>query len=362
MGSRITCAITLALVFMTCHSSPAPALAADGAPSFRGLGHLPGATSSRAFAVSADGSVVTGNNGSRAFRWTAETGMLPLLNPGGTAVLGTPRGISADGSVVVGTTSTALGQRAFRWTEADGMTILPARPTDRDTFATSVSDDGLVTVGYSNSAPVRSALRWVGNGQPQDLGGFTTTNIDSYADGVSADGSVVVGTSRRATGGLRPFRWTADGGMVHIGSTSTADQPAYDVTPDGSVVVGVNFRWLDAGGYRQVPYGYAFGVSADGGTVVGGLQQAFIWTAHNETSRLLKDVLEQDYGLDLTGWTLGTAEDISNDGMTIVGFGTNPQGQSEAWIAVIPEPVGLCSFASAALLLRRKLRQPTRLC
>src|SRR5687768_766202 len=113
MGSRIACAIMVAVVFMT----PIASMASAPAPRFQGLGHLPGETSSRAFAVSADGSIVTGNSSSRAFRWTAETGMVPLLNPGGTAVVGTPRGISADGSVVVGTTSAAQGQRAFRWTE-----------------------------------------------------------------------------------------------------------------------------------------------------------------------------------------------------------------------------------------------------
>ena len=352
MITRTPRAFIAALVFVACVATHS----ANAAPHFQGLGYLPGGTevSSRAFAVSADGSVVTGSSGGgQAFRWTAETGMIPLLNPSGSSVMGSPRGISADGSVIAGTTSTTEGTRAFRWTQSSGMTILPARPTDGSTFATSVSDDGLVTVGYSNPTGSRSALRWTADGQPQDLGGLTTANIDSYADGVSADGSVVVGTSRTASG-LRPFRWTADGGMTLLGGTAV--QPAYDVTPDGSVVVGTNFRWTQASGYRQVLYGTAFGVSADGNTVVGGLDAAFIWDGSSAPPRLLKDVLEDDFGHDLTGWTLRTAEDISNDGTTIVGDGTNPQGQAEAFMAVIPEPASvlMCSIACVMTVLRRR--------
>ncbi len=51
--------------------------------------------------------------------------------------------------------------------------------------------------------------------------------------------------------------------------------------------------------------------------------------------RNLKQVLENDYGLDLTGWTLTYAGDISSDGNVIVGVGTNPDGDTEGWIAVL---------------------------
>ena len=59
-----------------------------------------------------------------------------------------------------------------------------------------------------------------------------------------------------------------------------------------------------------------------------------------------------DLGLDLTGWQLNNATGISADGLTIVGYGPNPNGDTEAWIAVIPEPstglllmTGLLGFA-----------------
>ena len=54
----------------------------------------------------------------------------------------------------------------------------------------------------------------------------------------------------------------------------------------------------------------------------------------------------------------GLAEDwtISDDGLTIVGYGSNPNGSREAWIATIPEPasVALLSLGGVALLRRRR--------
>lgn len=68
--------------------------------------------------------------------------------------------------------------------------------------------------------------------------------------------------------------------------------------------------------------------------------------------RSVKDLLETDYGLSLTGWTLTSARAISADGFVITGWGLNPSGHIEAWIAVIPEPstallvaVGLAGIA-----------------
>jgi len=98
----------------------------------------------------------------------------------------------------------------------------------------------------------------------------------------------------------------------------------------------------------------ATGVSADGSVVVGvgssasGLE-AFIWDATNGM-RSLEDVLTNVYSLNLTGWTLQYANGISADGLTIVGYGINPLGQTEAWAAnlssPIPEPASLLLLGS----------------
>lgn len=54
--------------------------------------------------------------------------------------------------------------------------------------------------------------------------------------------------------------------------------------------------------------------------------------------RALKSLLVDDHGLDLAGWILQFARGISDDGRTIVGYGINPLGQTEAWLARLPAP------------------------
>jgi hypothetical protein len=55
--------------------------------------------------------------------------------------------------------------------------------------------------------------------------------------------------------------------------------------------------------------------------------------------RSLQTVLETEYGLNLTGWDLQFAFDITPDGSMIVGWGKNPSGQREAFRAVLGLPV-----------------------
>jgi hypothetical protein len=62
-----------------------------------------------------------------------------------------------------------------------------------------------------------------------------------------------------------------------------------------------------------------------------------IWDAVHGM-RLIEQVLMDDYGLDLTGWTLTSVVGVSADGRTIVGQGYNPSGDLDGWIATIPEP------------------------
>lgn len=325
-------------------------------PSFMGIGVLPGWSISSPAGVSADGSVVAGTlfgapgAGYQAFRWTAPSGMVAL--PFGTIA----RDVSADGSAVVGQRQSLHGTMAFRWTSTEGtinLGFLPNPINEPYSEARAVSANGAVVVGVgSNSSGASEAFRWTEAGGMQGLG-FLGGN-SSHATDVSADGAVVVGLSG---GGL--FRWTAATGMVDLGvPTGFHFGEEAGVSADGSVVVGSRvdsqghfeaFRWTEASG----PVGlgslvgfvdsYPLDVSGDGSTVVGygtfasGQDEAFLWS-QSGGMRFLRDVLSNDFGLNLTGWTLNAAGSISADGLTIVGYGRNPSGSTEAWVAHIPEP------------------------
>lgn len=98
-----------------------------------------------------------------------------------------------------------------------------------NTIANAVSADGLVVVGQDNNAPtVGTAFRWTREGGMLHLG-------RGEALGVSGDGSFVVGWSRP---GVEAIRWSSDGENLSLVPESNYSI-ARDVSGDGSVVVGL---------------------------------------------------------------------------------------------------------------------------
>lgn len=75
--------------------------------SLRGIGILPGGPGSGAIAVSADGTVVVGSSsrtfgGSEAVVWTAATGLIGLGDVNGPPTSSAAFGVAGNGSIVVG--------------------------------------------------------------------------------------------------------------------------------------------------------------------------------------------------------------------------------------------------------------------
>jgi probable HAF family extracellular repeat protein len=350
-----------------------------------GLGDLAGGEFfSYAHGVSADGSTVVGMSesasGTEAFRWTSASGMVGLGDLAGGRFDSEARGVSADGSTVVGEGRSASGSEAFRWTDLNGNGLVDPNekldnhpefglgylPGGSSSQAYGVSADGSTVVGYGY--PGHEAFRWTSDSGMVALGDST---FSSFAYGVSADGSTVVGYGDLIPGlGLEAFRWTQATGMVGLGHLPGGGDWwswAFDVSADGSTVVGMSdsdmygghsqaFRWTDLNGNGLVDLNekldnhpefglghlpgcdtsWAYGVSADGSTVVGrSSNKVFIWDTVNGM-RSIRDMLVNDYGLDLTGWKLYEAWGVSENGSTIVGYGLNPDGYQEAWIATIP--------------------------
>jgi hypothetical protein len=132
--------------------------------------------------------------------------------------------------------------------------------------------------------------------------------VVSEAYGISPDGYFIVGGARNDDDEDEPFIWDSSSGMRGLG-TALPDRfhAAADISADGSIIVGP-------------PAGFT--------------ATAFIWDQVHGI-RKLHEFLTNELGLDLTGWTLYSAAAISDDGRKIVGNGTNPLGQTEAWLAVI---------------------------
>jgi hypothetical protein len=190
---------------------------------------------------------------------------------------------------------------AFVWTAEEGMSALPVHRTGTYSRANVISSDGRTIAGWNDQEDgFRTAVIW------HDRVPLDVVDRDGLAvgeaDGISIDGRYVVGSS-----------------YIDIDGNSGAWQR------DGRT-----------GALVMIPLmTFAFGVTRDGGTVVGNTgffddppRAAVIWRKP-VGSMLLEDFLaEQDITVP-AGWDLaGGLTGISADGRTIVGWGSGPNGQT----------------------------------
>jgi uncharacterized membrane protein len=388
----------LARLFTRSFPSAAAILAILGAGTlhaqFQGIGGLfAGDVYSQAYALSGDGSTVVGssidgNGNLGSFRWTAAGGMvaLPVINPEWSDYGGgysEAYAVSHNGSVIVGQDYN-LGsedggtRQAYRWTagaapsDTGTITGLPyADPDYSYAGARGVSADGSVVVGMEGG--YLRAFRWTAAGGMEIIAGE-----GSEAAGVSANGAVVAGTAEG-----QAFRWTESGGLhFFLAGAGLDSSQANAISADGSTLVGNfnedhAFAWTESGGLQfldELPgssQNHVLAVSGDGRWAVGHSGESYaeiatLWDTATGEVRDLNELFTTAFGFDLEGWTLQVATGISGDGLTITGWGLNPDGAYEGWIAhmtVIPEPAAYAALAGAltlplALWRRRHNRIP----
>jgi hypothetical protein len=306
------------------------ASAAVAQPVFINLG-----TGFQANDVSADGTVVAGTHNGLVFRWTATggfqnlaLGQAPVISADGNTMAwglsgvakrwtsatgvvsigtGSPEAISGDGSTIVGTNALA----GFVYRQGSGMKALAPPPgvaDYRSTYAHGVSYDGSVIAGgYTPISPNGSiALRW-NMDVATALGPIPGYTEDIVATAVSGDGNIVYGFGR-GQGGYDMFRWTAATGVVGlgVGAAGFSIPDPFDVSGDGNIIVGAS------------------------------LANAIEWRL-GAGPRDLKEVLETDFGMDLSNYTLEQCRGISADGRTLVGFGTDlTVGQRFGFVISLP--------------------------
>ncbi len=207
--------------------------------------------------------------------------------------------ISDDGTVVgLSFNDSFVGAAvAFVWTAAEGMTALPVNRPDNYSRANVISADGHVIAGWNDQDDgYRTAVVW------QDRVPLDIADADGLAvgeaDGTNADGSFVVGSNYTDINGISgSWRWSAASGEVMM-------------IPDMT---------------------FAFGVSADGNTVVGNTgffdnppRAAMIWRQGIGTMLLADYLAEQ--GIEVPdGWDLsGGLGGISGDATVLGGWGSGP--------------------------------------
>ncbi len=368
---------------------PSSALAQDSALS--GLNWLgtpgPDYLNSYANDVSADGSVVVGSTDGEAqlaMRWTQDGGMIVLGNE-----LGEARAVSGDGESIVGYHVVGeAGQtphvEAFLWTEAGGMTSLGTAGFSSSS-ANGISSDGSVVVGSVSGSGQTYGFVWTEASGMETMGLLEGGAPFSIASAVSDEGTIV-GYGRMAIGGYQAF-------FAHVGETDTLSGLGYvnggnfslanAITRDGSRIVGVAsdlqnvehaVMWVREGsdygagilldGNTGWAYSEANDISADGLVVVGSYLAtsdeeaplAFRWT--QESGAIPLSAWLTQSGVAVDGWALREAKAVSDDGKTIVGWGESVTGGYQAFLARAGTLIGTLDFANSMGSLQQVARLP----
>lgn len=324
---------------------------------FQGLGVVSGQNASISNAISSDGTTVVGTSiqfGGVAWRWTQATGRVDLGQVPSGFIMEQASSVSGDGSVIVGGMNDGNNSQAWRWTQPAGFVRVIGMGAG--SIGPYISSDASTIVGRAEG--VLSAVRWTQATGVQSLNPVTGLPFGNgsatTARAVSADGSVVVGAAfgtyqlNPPMQAATPYRWTQATGSVGILNNGQFYFPlsgagATDISADGSVIVGNvglgSFLWTAQSGYQLltndvVPPGLGLPqISADGTTMV---YKWHYWTQAGGLQRI-EDVLT-NAGCNFTGWTNILTSDVSFNGRTLCGYGTNPAGQTEAWYATIPAP------------------------
>jgi uncharacterized membrane protein len=301
--------------------------------------------------------------------------------------------VSGDGSVVVWEapdpiSGAADDPRVFRWKQCEQLLDIGYLNAKSSTsWFPQVSDDGRTVVGGSVSHDVPGfgaaleAFRWqestgtmlalgLGSDMGPDYSWATASRAESIGLAVSADGNLVAGETRTQTRELREALWIwnqTTQSRTPIGIPADANVVWIDdMTPDGSKIVGTawywngltspddyfHYLWQPGSGFTRLDFldrdcrGCGpQAISDDGVRIAANTPDgAAVWT-QADGMRLLQDILVQDFGLgeQLAGWTLrqpftpSGVTGMSADGQVLVGQGINPQGNREAWIAVLAD-------------------------
>jgi probable HAF family extracellular repeat protein len=293
-------------------------------------------------AVSDDGSTVVGtswvNNQAHAFRWRKATGMQDLWTAENT--LASPIQTSCDGSVIL----TELTQTFdyVRWVDGVGQTPLLCTEAGFATNVAGMSADGSVIVGTcelgSFSGHTDHAVYWLGSSSSSVRFG----NILAYGFDVSADGHIFMGQS------VDPV-W--DGAFLSMGGSDYTKVGPVEAEPmklsgDGTSIAGneysgAAFRWR-ASGTTTVPCGAGHkscvptAVNADGSVIV--LNAApnvpVIWTEKKGTVSFVTAVVAA--GAKLGTWTALTVADMTADARVFTGVASDGSGNSVAYRLQVP--------------------------
>lgn len=267
------------------------------------------------------------------------------------------RGISRDGTAVVGISQSSNGNEAFLWDwDTQTMTGLgDFAGGNFDSEAVAVTRDAngdLVVAGTGTTSEGMMGFRWTAGGGRMPVGDLPGGSVRSKVFGMSEDGTTLVGSSE-GTEGIEAFKWTKAEGIMGLGFLSdgtpskssaangvilvngetiiTGSSHSPDATQDGSPDQA--FLWSESQGMVALgPDSFIGTLAFDIATTVSG--NILTVTGQNQTGATSTEPIVwkidlNDFTNALETITLGSllgsnavATGVSGDGAVVVGLGT----------------------------------------
>jgi uncharacterized membrane protein len=330
-------------------------------PCFQPLGFLAPSSLSISTAISPDGALVIGDNFvngmySQAFSWAAGT-MTGLGFPGCTGNCeSSATGVNQE-KIISGYLNKDRSPAYLPYGWASGAaTPLGLLPGGTTSFANAVAGRTNVIVGSGD--PGTQAIVWQ-NGVATALPPLSASISSSGAAGVSGDGQVIVGSSSydpNNPGNSKAVMWQGTT-ISPLPFPNNFDTSSFAVAAnaDGSVIVGQSgtviprsfstVRWVDG-----IPTGLGdldpFAIDATGRVVAGAsppnaVPGAIRWTPA-DGQQSIQSLLTAD-GIDTTGWAFMRAV-VNGNGRVFAGYGMDPNGRYQAFIARVPLPASLVTM------------------
>lgn len=296
--------------------------------------------------VSPNGAYAVGTSieDSSGYRWTASSGAEEVLTELGNALSINDAGVVA--GAVFENGGANKGGRDFAAYGAPGTApVLLSQPLMSNSAGYDIAADGTVVGLAFDDGFFGNALAFVWNAaegmtalpvpRPQNL---------SRANAISANGHVIAGWNDQDSGDRTAVIWLDRVPFDVLDAKGFAVGEASAVSPDGRYVIGSEYidadwtfgawRWSAEHGVEMIPgMTYAFGVSADGKTVVGNTdffddppRAPMIWREGIGTIPLADYLAEQ--GIEVPPeWDLsGGLGGLSADGRVLAGWAFGPLG------------------------------------
>lgn len=301
--------------------------------------------------LSGDGNVAVGTTSSGG-SW-----LIARWSKDGLSVLGTgaASAVSDDGQTIAGTTPTSTGiPFPWIWTYKGGFRNIDTIHDNTITGykASAISKDGRVVAGDYSTSVNTVAYRWTAEDGIKDIGSLG--GIVTVALGTSSDGSVIVGQGGLKTNAWRGFIWTAANGIQNLGTIGGDASAAKAVSADGVVVGGYSsvdnslnthaFLWRKSDGMTDIgtlggTNGAVSALSKDGSTAVGystiaqnSATHAFLWNKNDGMT-----------DLGTLGGKSSQAAAVSADGSIVAGYANTADGKKHGalWKVTTTEPAPL---------------------